>query len=130
MRFQSSRSTRANALGTWMVTHVDPSTEATRSFLAVAVTASKARSKVFLATGIPYDDLYASLVRRDDKSIDPRDWKPQFERFLGSLEEFLPAHTRACPRCDGRRLTSTPVPEHPATCSVCEGTGVRLRRRR
>jgi hypothetical protein len=124
-----------NLLGTWMVTHVSPRKKTARSYLAVAVTGEKAKSKVFLATGLPFDELYAVLVRRDEKPIDPKDWNQSFEKFLGPLEQFMPRHTRACPHCEGRgfdKVWDGPCNSdwHPEKCKQCGGTGVRLRRPR
>lgn len=124
-----------NVLGTWVVTHVSPRKKAARSYLAVAVTGEKARSKVFLSTGLPFDELYASLVRRDGKAVDPKDWSQNLEKFLGPLEQFMPRHTRPCPGCEGRgfdRVSDGPCNSdwHAERCEQCAGTGVRLRRPR
>jgi len=124
-----------NVLGTWMVTHVSPLKKRAQSFLAVAVTGEKAKSKVFLSTGLPYDELYAALIRRDEKAIDPKDWKLGLEKFLGPVEQFSPKHSRPCAFCEGRgfdKVWDGPCNSdwHPQKCQRCEGTGVRLRRPR
>ena len=104
-------------------------------FMAVAVTGEKAKSKVHLNTGLPYDELYAVLVRRDEKPIDPKDWNPGLETCLGDVKQFTPRGTRPCAFCDGRGFNK--VWDGPCNadwdsedCERCEGTGVRLRRSR
>lgn len=124
-----------NVLGTWLVTHVDPTRRGPRSFLAAAVTGEKAKSKVFLSTGLPFDELYAVLVRRDERPVEPKEWNPTLERFIGPVEQFSPRHTRPCPFCEGRgfdKVWEGPCNAdwHPEKCGRCEGTGVRLRRSR
>lgn len=122
-----------NTLGTWVVTHVTPKRKEARSFLAVAVTSEKAKSKVVLSTGLPYDELYAALIRRDEHPIPPVEWNAGLEKCLGPIEQFSPKHTRPCASCEGRgfdKVWDGPCNAdwYPKKCTRCEGTGVRLRR--
>lgn len=125
----------SNVLGTWLVTHVDPKRKKPSSFVAVAVSEEKARSKVFLSTGLPFDELYAALIRRDEKAVEPSEWVPSLERFVGPVEQFTPRRTRPCPSCEGRgfdKVWDGPCNSdwHPEKCGQCGGTGVRLRQSR
>ena len=123
-------------MGTWVVTHASPegprraaSKAANQMYLAVAVTGPKATSKVHLATGLPYEELHTTLVRRDEVALPPDEWNPALERCLGPVEEFRP---RTCPTCKGRgsaKIWDGPDYEW-KTCPLCNGSGVKPRRPR
>jgi len=111
-------------LSTWIVTYAGQGSSP-RAFLAAAATPSEARIRTHLATGIPFDDLSAVLVRRDEAPV--AHLRPGMERFLGSLEHFTPRRVRTCLLCGGhgrvRRPTETGV--ETVACDACGGTGAR-----
>jgi hypothetical protein len=121
-------------LGTWIVTHVSKTDAEGRyingAFLAVALTASKATSKVHLATCLPYEELHASLIRRDAVALAPRAWNPTLERFLGPLENFGPRPMTRCRRCSGNGhvMVTEGSSYETKQCPNCHGTGALIRR--
>ena len=121
-------------LGTWIVTHVSKTDAEGRHingvFLAVAVTSSKAASKVHLATNLPYEELHATLIRRD--AVAPKTFNPTLERFLGPLENFGPRPMTPCRRCSGNGHVMVVEGSTYETkqCPNCNGTGALIRRPR
>jgi hypothetical protein len=121
-------------LGTWIVTHVPKSDVKGRHvngvFLAVALTSAKAASKVHLATALPYDELHATLIRRDAAPVNPRSWLPTFECYLGPLEHFGPRPMTPCRRCSGsgHLMVQEGSTYETRQCGNCNGTGALIRR--
>lgn len=111
-------------LSTWIVTHA-PDGPTPRAFLVAARSEDRARAKVHLATGFPYDDLHAVLVRRDPAPVETL--RPDMEAVLGALEHYTPRRLRPCLPCGGhghvRRPTETGV--ETVACDACGGTGAR-----
>jgi len=118
------------------VTHVRPETSGEQgAYLAVALTAPKACSKVHLKTRLPYDELHAVLVRWDDADVPSKEWSPALERYLGPVSQFGPRRAKPCSWCEGRgheKISDGPCNSHWRTevCRVCKGTGVAVRGRR
>lgn len=109
-------------LGTWIVTHVATSGRESRHtngiFLAVALSGAKALAKVHLATALPYDELHATLIRRDAAPYEPHKSGPDLERYLGPLDHFRPR----CRSCSGQGVVRGSE-GGTGRCPACEGTG-------
>jgi hypothetical protein len=122
-------------LGTWIVTHVPKSDVQGRHvngvFVAVALTSSKAASKVQMATLLPYEELHATLIRRDAAAVSPRSWNPALECFLGPLELFGPRPMARCRTCSGqgRVMVAEGSSYKTEQCAICNGTGGLLLKR-
>lgn len=135
MRFKTQRIPPGSTLlGTWLVTHVpsEPNGQQ-QAFVAVAVREEMARRKTHLKTGLPYSELYAVLIRRDEVPVDSDAWNPGLERCLGSLREFSPQRHRGCSRCEGKGFRKQQDESGTGhfewvPCSACQATGIRGRR--